>query len=325
MDIQSYSSVPGRCEQADAPERLHGGVMESSFDWVYNLVIRTLSGEPSPGDPERVAFHFTQDDRMSDSFSSVPITEPPSQRLQKPDQSPKSQFRRSIAWICFAAGLLIFVCGCYLEARNPRTNVEDNIAWLVLGIGVSLGSFGIAFRFLHPALATITAFVSPFLAFAFAVVMFWSFLIITAYGNRHHQEFAANGVSQIAPARQMAELFADCRHYVTGGPNNTVLFNSVAYFGDRYELTMQAPVKIESKTSGSMIGEPQFYLNEVSTVRVSPSGQVGASFSRNKNFGTSEWEKVYHANGNFGTIGFDVNPTPVVDFHKYTDAARPSN
>ena len=123
----------------------------------------------------------------------------------------------------------------------------------------------------------------------------------------------------------MGDLYNDCRHYITYGRNNVPLFNSVAYFGDRYQLTMQVPVEIESGSSGSTIGTPSFYLNETSAISVSPTGQIGASFSRNLDFGSAEWAQVYNSNGDFGKIGFVVNLTPVPNFKKYTDASRPSD
>src|SRR6185295_19618749 len=86
-----------------------------------------------------------------------------------------------------------------------------------------------------PALAVLAP---PFIGAVFY------FGVYIGYGNykvRGHQEFAANGVSQIKPAREMDQLYADCRHFITYGPNDVALFNSVAYFGDRYELTMQVP------------------------------------------------------------------------------------
>ena len=167
--------------------------------------------------------------------------------------------------------------------------------------------------------------------FVLAVPFIWAvlyFSVYLGYGNykvRGHQEFAANGVSQIKPAMEMNQLFADCGHFITYGPNDVTLFNSVAYFGDRYELTMQVEVDIQSKSSGTMTGMPQFYLNEVRSVSVSPSGQVGASFSRNLNFRGAEWQQVYDANGDLSTIGFKVNSTAVPNFKKYAAACRPSN
>jgi hypothetical protein len=161
--------------------------------------------------------------------------------------------------------------------------------------------------------------------FVWAVLYFGVYLGYGNYKVHGHQEFAVNGVSQIKPAMEMDHLFADCRHYITYGPNDVPLFNTVAYFGDRYVLTMQVPVDIQSKTSGTMIGKPQFYLNEVGSVSISPAGQVGASFSRSLTFGVDEWEQVYDAGGDFSTIAFNVNATPVPDFQKYAAAGRPSN
>jgi hypothetical protein len=163
-----------------------------------------------------------------------------------------------------------------------------------------------------------------------AVPFIWAVLFVgvyLGYGNhevRGHQEFAANGVLQIKPAMEMDQTFADCRHFITYGPNDVALFNSVAYFCNRYELTMQVPVNIQSKSSGTMIGKPLFYLSEVGLVSVSPSGQVCASFSRSLNFGAPQWQQVYDSAGDFSTIGFNVNTTPVPDFHKYAAASRPS-
>ena len=244
------------------------------------------------------------------------------------DQKKSSSSLTTQQWIAVIAsvvGLAIFAIGCYLETRNPRSNAEDDLAWLVLGIGVSLVAFGVSLWILRPLFALIIAIIAPPVAFCLAVVIVWACLIAVSLQNRNHQDFAANGVSQIAPAAQMDVLFKDCRHSITYGANNVPLFNSVAYFGGRYELTMQVPVTIETESSGSMIGRPNFYLNETSAILVSPTGQVGASFSRNLNFGPEKWAQVYNSNGDFGKIGFVVNPTPVPNFKRYTDASRPSN
>ncbi|MDB5388371.1 MAG: hypothetical protein JWM11_4017 [Planctomycetaceae bacterium] len=170
------------------------------------------------------------------------------------------------------------------------------------------------------------------LAILWLIATLWLILFLgvyIGYGNYKvlgHQEFAANCVSQIEPAAQMNQLFEDCRHYITyAGDDGHPLFNTVAYFGGRYELTMQVPVDIHSRASGMMVDEPKFYLNELRQITVEPSGQVGASFSRNFNFGFAQWKEVYKTNGNWNAIGIDLNPSPVEDFQKYAAATRPSN
>lgn len=94
---------------------------------------------------------------------------------------------------------------------------------------------------------------------------------------------------------------------------------------DRYELTMQVPVQIDSATSGHTVGEPKFYLNEIASVAISPTGEISVSFARNLDFDAKEWEQVYDGRGDFGKIGFAVNATSVANFQKYADASRPSN
>lgn len=138
-----------------------------------------------------------------------------------------------------------------------------------------------------------------------------------------HQAFAAKGVAQIEPASQMDAMYDDCRHFITYEGNHDTVWNSVAYFGGRYELTMQVPVAIRSSTTGKMTGEPRFYLNEVSDVSISPSGQIGASFSRNREFGPAEWKKVLEAKGDFGAIGFKMNTgPPIKDFDAYAKGSH---
>ncbi len=138
-----------------------------------------------------------------------------------------------------------------------------------------------------------------------------------------HQSFAANGVAQIEPASQMDAMYGDCRHYITYGPNNVSIWNSDAYFGGRYELTMQVPVQISSSTSGRMTGQPRFYLREISAISGDPGGQVGATFSRELVFGLAQWKQVVDAEGDFGAIKFKMNTgPPVKDFEAYAKASR---
>lgn len=177
-------------------------------------------------------------------------------------------------------------------------------------------------------------YIWPFVAVASVLVLlapcslaiwFYSSLAHQAYLNRNHLKFAAQCVDQIEPARQMESTFKDCRHFITIGPQDVPLFNSVAYFGDRYQLTMQVPVQIDSPTAGKIVGSPQFILLEVGRVDVTPAGNVSAIFSRNFRFTATEWRKVYKNGGDFSTVGFAINPAPVKDFGKYASACRPSN
>lgn len=157
------------------------------------------------------------------------------------------------------------------------------------------------------------------------VFYFGLYLGCGVYQTWGHEEFAKNGLAQIQPAEQMDRLYDNCRRYITYGGPSTSIWNSVAYFGGRYELTMQVSVEIESATSGHMTGEPKFRLLEVTDVESSPSGQVGASFGRNFNFGLVEWQKVFAADGDYSVIGFEINrDPPVPDFEAFAKSSRPT-
>ena len=175
-------------------------------------------------------------------------------------------------------------------------------------------------------MALVVAVASPFVV-ALTFCLCW--IVLAGYGsykNRGHQEFAANGVAQIEPAAQMDLLYPGCRHYIiySGDAGVSVsTWNAVAFFGGRYELTMQVPVAIESRTTGKIAGEPHFHLLEVEKVSISASGSVGASFSKDFRFGIEEWRTVVRSNGDFGSIGFHVSTAPPVSgFDAYAKASR---
>jgi hypothetical protein len=200
----------------------------------------------------------------------------------------------------------------------------DSIGIILFGCAGCVLVTGICHFFLRFLYAAIVGVLAAPLLIVLLFILFQIAYWAPAFQNRHHQNFAANGVSQIQPSKQMDELYEDCRHYITYGQNNT-LFNSVAYFGDRYELTMQVPVDIKTKDSGSIIGKPKFYLHEVESVSISPTSQVGATFSEDFRFDETQWKKVYDSGGDFSLIGFTLKTTPVANFQRYADASRPSN
>jgi hypothetical protein len=84
----------------------------------------------------------------------------------------------------FATGIAVFAWGIYLETRNPRTNAEDDFAWQVLGAGTFLIGIGATLRFLPLRLvarlpiAIVIGIMSPFFAFALAVFVIWSVVIL---------------------------------------------------------------------------------------------------------------------------------------------------
>ena len=154
-------------------------------------------------------------------------------------------------------------------------------------------------------------------------VFYFGYVGYENWKNWGHQDFARHGVSQIQPAAEMDKLFDDCRHYIVyTGRSSVSTWNTTAFFGDRYEFTMQVPIEISSSAHGHTIGDPEFYLHEVSVIT---DGGRGARFSRQFKFGASEWKKIYDTAGDFSSVGFTLKTTAVPKFQMYADASRPSD
>jgi hypothetical protein len=80
----------------------------------------------------------------------------------------------------FCIGLIVFAEGAYLETRNPRSNAEDDVAWLVLGVGVTMIAIGASTPFAPLWAVALIGTASPFVAFGLAVVVVWSVIILNA-------------------------------------------------------------------------------------------------------------------------------------------------
>jgi hypothetical protein len=93
----------------------------------------------------------------------------------------QSRIRRRLAVVLLCAGCAVFTHGCDLETRNPRSNGEDDIAWLVLGVGVALIAAGASLPYVPIWLVPVIAVVSPYAAFVITVVAVWSIIILNAF------------------------------------------------------------------------------------------------------------------------------------------------
>jgi hypothetical protein len=92
---------------------------------------------------------------------------------------PRSNLRFLFALTAFSVGLVIFLFGFYLQTQD-RTGAEDDFSWRILAVGTVLLAGGASLPFVHPLKAIIIASISPFVAFAFAVFMFWAIAVLMA-------------------------------------------------------------------------------------------------------------------------------------------------
>lgn len=89
-----------------------------------------------------------------------------------------SRWLRSGAAVC--GGLAISSLGFLLETANPRSEVQDNLAWAVLGLGTSLVGVGASMPFTRTARALQIGLATPFVGFTVLAWAYWIYLIIAA-------------------------------------------------------------------------------------------------------------------------------------------------
>jgi hypothetical protein len=143
-----------------------------------------------------------------------------------------------------------------------------------------------------------------------------------------HKATVESGALLIPAAVEMETLFPDVDHFiihygVAKGPRK---WQSSAFFGGRYELTMEVEVEIDyvNKKVTKVVGEPSFYLKEVSKVDVYQDGRAGGWYdgTSQREFGAEEWQKLYKSNGDVSVLGVVPKTDPVPFFDKFVEQAR---
>jgi len=147
-----------------------------------------------------------------------------------------------------------------------------------------------------------------------------------AFDAKRYAQAVKSGFKKIPEAMQIERLFGEADHFISySGPEVSQDWNTVAFFGGRYILTMQ--VEIETNASFSevtnVLGEPKFYLWEIGQVIVSPRGGVEGKFAGSWTFGLKEWKKVVEAGGDFSAVGIIIKKDqPVKSFDAYVKGQR---
>lgn len=109
--------------------------------------------------------------------------------------------------------------------------------------------------------------------------------------------------------------------YYTGGAGPS-RFCLKGCLYDRYQFSMVVPVTFaDRRRKIKTFGEPEFLLQEVSSVVPNPEGEGGVSISWNtdgqRRFGASDWQRIVNAGGDFSAIGYTcVTNDPVPGFDK---------
>lgn len=109
------------------------------------------------------------------------------------------------------SGIAIVIVGAWLETRNPRSNLEDDVAWCLLAAGMCLIGAGIGLPSARPTTVILSAIAFPtagwWLVFAYLAAMFF---------NRwpSQVQMVRSGYAMIPEASQIDDLVGPARHEV---------------------------------------------------------------------------------------------------------------
>lgn len=233
-----------------------------------------------------------------------------------------TRHRRLLAVAVLGVGLATVIAGACLETRNPRSNVEDAVAWGILGAGTFLLGVGATLPFARTLVAVCVGVVACLVAWWLVVSVYW----IALYGNRWptQQQMVPSGYRLIPEAKQIDELFGPAWHKLSNYREpNLAEWQMEALIAPRYELSMRVSVRVD-RSSGQVtevIGEPQFSLVEIAEIRNLREVQYKGDHSYE--FGLEQWQQVVRAQGDFLAIGIQLDSNhSVPGFDRYKAAPR---
>jgi hypothetical protein len=130
----------------------------------------------------------------------------------------------------------------------------------------------------------------------------------------------------IPAALEIEETFGpQVDHFIThyGIRSARNIWNTEAFFGGRYMLTMQVDVRIDySRRQVVPTDAPTFFLHEVISVDVLSDGQQHTRFGRSWEIGVDDWQVVYSNGGDFSRIGIVLDDTATPGFSQYVRGLR---
>jgi hypothetical protein len=129
----------------------------------------------------------------------------------------------------------------------------------------------------------------------------------------------------IPTAVEMETLYPATDHFIThyGFDSKPKAWNTVSYFGERYELAMQVEVSIDYKAKTvTQIGEPIFSLLEIERIVPLGGGAFSESVAKDVHISLDDWKTLYRNKGDLSSIGIMKNATPVQYFRESMASER---
>jgi hypothetical protein len=218
-------------------------------------------------------------------------------------------------------GLVTPIVGGWLETRNPRSNLEDDLAWCVLAAGMCLIGAGVSLPFARPPIVILSAIAFPVGSWWLLVFAYWFALFFSGWPSQ--EQMVPSGYAMILEAKQIDDLLGPARHQVSNYREPDIVeWQTHALFGGRYELIMIAGVRVDRRSGRvtEVIEAPRFQLLEIETTDGTRTTFRQAS---QREFGVDQWRQVVKAGGDFSVIGIQLDRSnPVPGFERYQAQAQ---
>jgi hypothetical protein len=161
------------------------------------------------------------------------------------------------------------------------------------------------------------------------------FIAVNAYSTdifkelECHDKVVRDGVENLILPKEVESLFgmSNVDHFISnfGSKTNTPVWNSVAYFGGRYELTLQVPISIdyEKCSLNGAVNSAMVVINEVIKVDISKSGIAGATLEGEWRLNENLWKWLVKNNGDWTMVQVPiVTNAPVNGFDEFVRQKR---
>jgi hypothetical protein len=144
-----------------------------------------------------------------------------------------------------------------------------------------------------------------------------------------HDKVVRFGVETLILPKEVESLFGTTNvdHFISnfGSKKDGPIWNSVAYFGGRYVLSLRVPIAIDydkcqliGATNSSMV-----QINEVIKVEISTSGIAGASMKGQWRLNENEWKWLVKNMGDWSVVNIPIlTNAPVKGFDEFVRQAR---
>lgn len=146
-----------------------------------------------------------------------------------------------------------------------------------------------------------------------------------------HDSVVRQGLEIMNIPKEVELLFGKTNvdHFISGFGSKKYFpeWNSVAYFGGRYLVSIKVPIEIDygkCKLTG-VSNSVSIQINEVTKVAISKSGIAGASLEGQWRLNEKDWKRLLRGNGDWSLVNIPIlTNSPVEKFDEYMRQSRES-